>query len=61
MLPECHHFVGTKQLPESNTSFEQSEEQPRNLGHCSMGTVHDALHHGYHSARLPSTHQQGNL
>jgi hypothetical protein len=61
MLPECRHFLGTEQLSESSTSSKQSEEQPRNLGHRGVGAVHDAVHHGYHSARLPSTHQQGNL
>ena len=54
-------FLGPQQLPESNTSLKQSQEQPRNLGHRGVGTVHDTFHHGYHSARLPSTHQQGNL
>ena len=56
-ITRMSHVLGTEQLSESSTSSKQSEEQPGNLGHCDMGTVHNTVHHGHHSARLPSTHQ----
>jgi hypothetical protein len=59
VLLQSHHVSGFEQLSKGSTSFRQPEEQPSDLGHCNMGTVHNIVHSGYPSTGFPNTEQQG--